>query len=196
MNSITVDGGSGNDSFYASRLSETLRGGPGHDYYSFGYLPLGLNLGNKTIVENNNEGDWDWLDFGGIDAAISVDLNDTTPNKTVATGILSLTIPNATGLEGVTGTAYGDTIKGNSRSNSFYGQEGNDQLEGRDGNDYYNYGGDIGGFDFAGEAESCPRSRRLGLSHRRRARRLGNRSSADACRRSVRGRVAGDERVG
>ena len=44
-------------------------------------------------------------------------------------------------IEGLAGSRFGDTLRGDTEANQLYGREGNDLLVGRGGNDYLNGGG-------------------------------------------------------
>jgi Ca2+-binding RTX toxin-like protein len=121
-----LEGGAGDD---------TLAGGGGDDTYVFS----GRALGHDVVVEANDD-DSDTLDFSLLGAPLNIDLAQNGP-QAVAGADLSLDLSNAdpaaenTAIENVVGTAFDDTIRGNSRDNHLYGAGGNDYIDGRAGND-------------------------------------------------------------
>ena len=124
-NTFTVDSWTGNAS---------LTGGAGNDSYVF----TGTASANVTIIEVANA-DTDTLDFTTLaNEGVSLDLTVTTA-QTVAAG-LTLTLSSETDLENVIGTAFADTLLGNTRDNVLSGLAGDDTLSGRDGNDTFDGG--------------------------------------------------------
>ncbi|MCC7084779.1 MAG: hypothetical protein IT427_07200 [Pirellulales bacterium] len=130
-----LDSGDGNDQLTGSSGNDSLWGGNGDDAY---YFSGSGNLGTDDLHEAADEGTWDWLHFSGLGAGITLDLNSTSL-QTVATGLLSLTLSNSSGIEAISDTSYADTINGNGRNNSFWLTGGDDDVEGRGGNDIYWY---------------------------------------------------------
>lgn len=147
-----IYGGDGNDRIYANQGNDIVFGGDGDDYLSTGQgddvlnggagndILLGL-LGNDTL--NGGDGD-DLIDGGaGIDtvvysdaaSGVTVDLAITTAQDTIGAGID--TILN---VENIVGSAFNDTLTGNSQANTMVGGDGDDILTGREGDDVM-YGG-------------------------------------------------------
>lgn len=136
--SIFGDGGfdrlygrGGDDHLEGGAGTDTLAGGGGSDVYAF----VGGTLGSDTISEPVSNGAKDRLDFSAFVGAVKIDLGVTTA-QVVRSGQLTLTLSNNTLVEEVLGSAFSDTIKGNSRGNLLVGMSGNDNLLGRGGNDY------------------------------------------------------------
>ena len=109
--------------------SAILSGGAGNDRYVF----TGTEAASVTIVEGADT-DADTLDFTGLlNGGVTIDLAVTTAQTLVAG--LSLSLSSASGIENVTGTAFADTLVGNTRDNSLSGLAGDDTFSGRAGND-------------------------------------------------------------
>jgi Ca2+-binding RTX toxin-like protein len=130
-----LDGGDGNDQFTGGVGDDWLFGSAGNDAY---YFSGNSNLGSDTIFEGANEGGGDWLYFTDLGGAVNVDLNSTS-TRTISSGLLTLTLSNANGIEAVADTSNDDVIKGNSRNNSYWVSAGDDYVEGRGGDDVYFY---------------------------------------------------------
>jgi Ca2+-binding RTX toxin-like protein len=146
-----LDGGANNDTLIGNGGNDELIGGTGNDTYGF----LGTQLGSDVVFENASV-DVDTLYFGGLNAAVNVNL--ATTSAQVVNADLTLRLTSATGIENVDGTRFNDTIRGNSRNNvlkgdlgidALYGFEGDDDLFGGNDTDYL-YGG-IGSDDLFGE---------------------------------------------
>lgn len=125
---VSVSGGDNDDTITGSAFGDSLTGGGGNDTYVFG----SGTLGGDTVTEAANS-DTDVLDFSAFGAGIALDLSLTSGQG--LTGGASVTLSDATGIENVIGTAYGDGLTGNSRGNRLEGGGGNDVLEGEGGND-------------------------------------------------------------
>jgi autotransporter-associated beta strand protein len=111
--------------------SATLTGGAGNDSYVF----VGTESAGVTIVEGANA-DTDTLDFTGLlNGGVNIDLA-VTGSQTVVPG-LTLRLSAVTGIEDVTGTAFADTVRGNTRNNVLSGLAGADTLVGRTGDDTF-----------------------------------------------------------
>ena len=108
-----ISGGLGNDALEGGAGDDQLTGNTGNDTYRFG----AGTLGSDTVTEAANT-ESDWLDFTSLGQAATVDLAITT-SQNVASGVLSLTLTSNTGIENVRGSAFGDTISANTRSNIF-----------------------------------------------------------------------------
>ncbi len=134
---VALTGGGGNDTLIGGSSSDTLTGGAGDDSLVGGggndtYLFPSANEGSDIVVEKPNI-DNDELNFADFPDTINLDLSLTT-TQVVHPGKLSLTLSDAAGFERVIGSAFPDTILGNSRDNQIYGAGGVDHIEGREGN--------------------------------------------------------------
>ncbi|WP_165245007.1 hypothetical protein [Paludisphaera soli] len=136
-----LQGNGGNDALEGRGGNDRLEGGRGDDTYVFSGT---FSLGTDTIVEDDDSHGpspdaRDKLDFTNFGYAMNVNL-DTNSTQTVKSGVLSLLLTSNSGIEDVTGSAFNDTIRGNSRANILRGQNGNDTIYGGSGNDFL-YGG-------------------------------------------------------
>jgi Ca2+-binding RTX toxin-like protein len=120
----------GNDTLEGRGGADTLAGGTGNDSYVF----AGGNLGSDVIDEALFFGGTDTLDFTAFAAAINVAL-DTTATQTVSANNLTLRLTSGIRIENVKGTAFGDTIVGNTLANVLEGNDGADTIRGGSGND-------------------------------------------------------------
>jgi Ca2+-binding RTX toxin-like protein len=102
-----VKGGIGDDILYGGAGADQLDGGDGSDWALYSSLTEGI----------------------AAPAAVTVDLLTPSANAGAAAG------DTYVGIENVWGTAYGDTLRGNSTVNSIGGGGGDDVLEGRGGDD-------------------------------------------------------------
>ena len=100
----------------------TLNGGDGDDILVGG-------AGNDTLDGGSGT---DTVNYSNADAAITVDLSDTSAQDTGSAGTDTIT-----NIENVTGSNYDDNISGNSSDNILIGGEGNDTLSGGDGSDLF-----------------------------------------------------------
>lgn len=137
----TLKGNGGNDVLEGRGGNDRLEGGIGDDTYAFAGTTA---LGTDTIVEDDDSHGpapdaRDKLDFAAFGSGVSVNL-DTNSTQTVKTGVLSLILTTNAGIEDVVGSAYADSIQGNSRDNILRGGNGNDTIRGGAGNDTL-YGG-------------------------------------------------------
>jgi Ca2+-binding RTX toxin-like protein len=157
----TLTGGTARDIIFGGDDDDTLQGGRGNDELHGGedddiYLFAGSLLGNDDVFEDDdedNDEDVDTLDFTGFaGGGINLDLSLTT-ERVINAGDLTLQLSSSRGIENVIGTAFEDTIRGNSRDNNLrgeglkdriYGGEGDDTLIGGSGDDHM-FG--EGGFD-------------------------------------------------
>jgi Ca2+-binding RTX toxin-like protein len=136
-NKDLLSGGNGNDTLEGRASSDDLRGGYDDDTFVFTPIAGSFGLGSDRITESANR-DTDVLDFSGfpkvLGSGITVQL--TTPSiQIVKTGMLSLTLSDALGIEDVIGTFGDDYVQGNDRPNHIVGDEGNDHLVGLGGAD-------------------------------------------------------------
>lgn len=109
-------GGAGNDSLYGGDGDDTLFGGLGADRLEGG---AGLDLAS----------------YAEATAGVVADLTTPSLNAGEAQGDVFVSI------EDLEGSAFNDTLAGDSGTNRLYGGAGNDSLSGRAGNDIL-YGGD------------------------------------------------------
>jgi Ca2+-binding RTX toxin-like protein len=108
-----VYGWNGNDAISGEDGNDILEGGAGHDV---------LNGGNGT----------DTASYVTAGRSVTVNLGLTTAQNTVGAGSDKLI-----SIENVTGSAFNDTLTGNSVANVLYGGTGNDKMTGNAGNDTY-----------------------------------------------------------
>jgi Ca2+-binding RTX toxin-like protein len=113
--SETVYGGAGNDRIFAQGGNDLMDGGLGNDELDGGG---GTDTVSYTATATSNQG------------GVRVDLAINVAQDTLGAGID--TIRN---VENLTGTAFADTLFGNSGANLLNGGAGNDVLEGRLGAD-------------------------------------------------------------
>jgi len=112
-------------------------------------------LGNDVLIGGG--GDWvvDFAHYDGATSAVTVNLAAGTSSGGDGNDTLS-------GIEGVTGSNFNDTLVGDSKDNTLIGNKGNDSLLGGDGNDTLRgglgndilTGGDGWGFDSADYSDS------------------------------------------
>lgn len=119
-----IDGGAGNDLLYGGDGDDTLAGGTGADTF---YGGSGM----------------DYVDYSTSNAAVNINLTTSTASGGDATGdVLS------SGVDGIFGSAYNDTLTGfdgefsgaGAYTNIFYGAAGSDYIDGLAGSDLL-YGG-------------------------------------------------------
>lgn len=136
----TLIAGDGNDILRVERVdgsagSHDLDGGAGDDVFA-------LSRGLVTIEGGDG---FDTIDFGGLAAAVTVDL---TEKEGSIPGFPFVTFD---GIEAVTGSRFNDSVDGNDADNRIVGGAGNDSvtggggddtIEGGDGNDFLRGRGD------------------------------------------------------
>jgi Ca2+-binding RTX toxin-like protein len=127
----TLNGGPGNDTLSGLGGTDLLNGGPGDDILAGG-------AGNDAL---NGEDGTDTADFASAGSA-GVRVNLATGS---ASGEGNDTL---TGIEGVAGSAFADTITGDAGPNSLSGRGGNDAIQGAAGDDTIN--GSDGGDELGG----------------------------------------------
>ncbi len=103
-----LEGGAGNDVFYGSEGADRFSGGEGIDTLSYADSPEGVQFDSRYVFATNTGGDAAGDRIGDI-------LTST--------------------LENLIGSAYNDTLIGNSLANSLVGGAGDDILQGHGGND-------------------------------------------------------------
>ena len=114
-------GGSGNDLLQSTQGSDTLDGGDGNDTLILGIDPSqaigGAGLDVVLFLQN--------------DTAIAADLS--LASNPVTGGYAGL--HTLSGIEGVWGGQYDDTLIGSAEANDFFGYVGDDVIDGMDGDD-------------------------------------------------------------
>jgi Ca2+-binding RTX toxin-like protein len=121
----TLDGGAGNDTIEDLEGTDIVNGGAGDD----------LLLPWRTAENDSFTGGdgVDTIDFSTHNAGIQIDMES---------GAIYASGPGEVAtVEGVLGTLFVDTIRGNAADNRFEGRRGNDQLVGGGGNDWLKGGG-------------------------------------------------------
>lgn len=158
----SISGLGGNDSILAGPGNDTVDGGDGHDYiskrYDSGNGVLSGGNGNDTIYGGVGN---DYIEGGlgndllaGTNGNDVLDGGDGVDTVTYAlTHLTSITVSLALSstqfvggdgwdtlisIENLIGSAYSDTLTGNSDANSIQGGYGNDTLTGGDGVDLFN----------------------------------------------------------
>jgi Ca2+-binding RTX toxin-like protein len=121
--------GGGEDDRLAGRGgNDILEGEAGNDTYEF----AGTNLGTDDVKEDANTGE-DRLRFSGMSTGLTIDISKAGSEFAVDTADLRVRLSDATAIETVFGTHYGDKIIGNSRNNTLKGLGGNDTILGLGG---------------------------------------------------------------
>ncbi|MDA9885541.1 hypothetical protein N9D59_08020, partial [Burkholderiaceae bacterium] len=106
--------------------------------------------GNDTILA---EGGYDEVMFINAKAGVNVDLSSVQTTKTVAgVDYSGITIADGSGgtdfvsgVEGIEGSGFNDTLTGSDGNNRIDGRGGSDTLDGGDGVDWVEYNNDAGG---------------------------------------------------
>ena len=142
----TLHGGAGDDTLHGNDGCDTLHGNDGNDrlFGNAGIDTLNGNDGNDTLdggddadTLNGGPGTGDTANYADSDAAVTVSLTSGTGSGGHAAGD-TLTLNT---IENLIGSAYNDTLTGDSNANILTGNAGDDTLIGRDGADTHN-GGD------------------------------------------------------
>lgn len=137
-------GGKGDDTMLGMRGNDTLRGGDGNDklFGGSGNDVLSGGTGNNTLYGNSGDdrflvdvgknavfggSGFDTIDFSGASSGVKVDLS-----KHVASGGGNATM---WGVEGVVGTNFADTLRGDKNANAIDGGAGNDVIRSAAGAD-------------------------------------------------------------
>ncbi|MFN5299036.1 MAG: beta strand repeat-containing protein [Planctomycetaceae bacterium] len=145
-----LDGAAGNDQLIVTDGLDTLRGGAGDDSYRFR-----ADFTSASVTVDEAGGGTDLLDFASYTlGAIRVDLAQTVSQAVsdrVQLLLANSANPASSGIENVTGTAFGDEIRGNELANLLIGGSGADLLSGRGGNDTLQ--GGLGGDTYAFDAD-------------------------------------------
>ena len=132
--------GSGHaDTLTGGASGNTLRGGKGADRIDGGHGNDRIEGGEGADTLGGGQGQ-DTLDYGGSDAAVSVDLSTRAASGGHADG------DSFTGFEHVVGSGQADTLAGDAAANVLHGGAGADRIEGGGGADTLS-GGDGAGTD-------------------------------------------------
>ena len=123
----TLTGDANSNVFKGLDGADTIDGGAGSDWVSYGESRTIANLAN------------------GTNTGITVDLASPTDangfiSVSVADGMeMTSSIDKLKNIENIVGSTFNDEITGDAKDNTFQGQEGNDILRGGDGNDTADY---------------------------------------------------------
>ena len=127
-NGNAILAGSGNDTLIGGLGSNTLNGGAGNDVIRGGG-------GDDTIIGGTGI---DLLDFSDATGAISVALG-ANGSGSLNLSSVGLGTDNYSGMEGIIGTEFNDTLIGNAGDNVLRGNRGMDTLTGGGGVDTFRY---------------------------------------------------------
>ena len=116
----TVTGTVNGDQLWGSRYADTLNGAAGNDMLNGG-------AGNDRLAGGDGI---DTASYAEATAAVTVTLGTTAAQDTVGAGTDTLF-----GIEGLIGSAFADSLRGNSGYNELAGGAGDDTLDGAAGND-------------------------------------------------------------
>ncbi len=112
----------GNDTLYGYAGNDRLEGWSGDDWLNGG-------LGNDVL---DGGAGFDWADYRNATSAVTVNL--TTGRSSGGDGIDTLR-----NMEAIRGSAFNDTLTGDTNNNNFRGGKGNDVIDGGDGFDWAGY---------------------------------------------------------
>ena len=124
----TVEGLAGADIIESGAGSDTVRGGAGEDTILAGDGDDLIDGGDDADSIEGGAG-FDTVTFEGSNVAVRVDLAARIGQGGFAQGDL------ITGVEGLIGTDWNDTLQGGLADNRIEGRAGRDLIEGRDGDD-------------------------------------------------------------
>lgn len=133
-----LEGGAGHDRLFGGIGDDILRGGDGDDHLYGGEGNDVLEGGAGADVLSGSYG-YDTVTYARASQGVIADLANSENNAGGAAGDLFSSIEN------LTGSVYGDNLRGHQANNILDGGKGNDRLYGMDGNDTI-FGGD--GNDF------------------------------------------------
>ena len=137
-----LSGGGGNDSIIGGAGNDTLSGGAGNDIFDGGD---GNDIADYTAYAGGAY-------LNGRLAGLSVELNGSTAVTArlgLSTFLASYELDSLVNIEGIVGTAYEDTISGDSRANALSGGAGNDSMFGGAGNDTLDGGTGLDTVDYS-----------------------------------------------
>ncbi|MFO0804034.1 MAG: LamG-like jellyroll fold domain-containing protein [Gemmataceae bacterium] len=126
----TLEGAAGNDTLAGGEGNNLLIGGTGDDVF----LLSGIAAGSDTIDDADavDGSDRDTIDFSYQPAGVSVNLGVSTAQPLAAR---TFTIAGGTGVHGVVGTRFDDTIIGTAGNDYLRGGAGNDSIVALAGDD-------------------------------------------------------------
>lgn len=130
----TLFGLGGNDRLYGSAGTDQLLGGIGNDSLYGGLDNDFLIGGAGADYLDGGAGTSDWAQYDTATAGIRVDLTAPGTNTGDAAG------DRFVGIENLFGTAFNDTVRGNTGNNILWGGAGNDSIIGEAGDDALNAG--------------------------------------------------------
>ncbi|MFZ1469459.1 MAG: Hint domain-containing protein [Paracoccaceae bacterium] len=140
----SIIGGAGDDKLYGDADNDSLSGGVGSDSLYGG-------TGNDAFFVSDDHGydyieggaDWDYVEYSNYISSVGVSVTFTESDTGTYTYGGGAANGAFTGIEGITGTQYGDTINAGADTNgtTLDGQGGNDSIIGGSGADLIN-GGD------------------------------------------------------
>lgn len=144
-NASTVDGGAGNDYIIGTSGTDVLNGGIGDDVIlsNGGLDTIHGGDGNDLIYSGGGgqkifgDAGFDTVDYSSSQAGVEVNLALTTPQEGWTYNYAYDDI--LSGIEGVSGTNWADTLIGNSENNILNGRHGADTLTGGAGADVFKY---------------------------------------------------------
>ncbi len=138
--SDNISGGKGNDNLFGDDGDDLLKGDEGDDTLSGGG-------GNDTL--DGGEG-LDVVDYSLASESINLDLS-SKGDKDIGGG---QGIDSFVSIEGVIGTSFDDTLKGDNQDNILLGRDGNDYLDGGGGNDLLDGGEGSDSADYSSSLSS------------------------------------------
>ena len=118
-NANTIFGLAGDDTLYGGVGADDLWGGDGNDTL----------YGGKDADALHGDGGFDFARYDASASGVTVNLVTGLGSGGVAEGDTLFSI------EGLVGSAYGDTLIGDAGANTFFGLDGNDTLQGGGGGD-------------------------------------------------------------
>jgi Ca2+-binding RTX toxin-like protein len=136
----TISGSSGNDIVYGGNNNDTLIGDAGIDTLYGDAGDDTLTGGASADVINGGDG-VDKVNYSTSTTAVVINLLTNVNTGGDAAG------DTITNVENVSGSAFADTITGNTSDNFIWGNAGTDTLNGGDGNDTLEGGADIDTID-------------------------------------------------
>ena len=135
------------DTLTGGASGNTLRGGKGADRIDGGHGNDRIEGGEGADTLGGGQGQ-DTLDYGGSDAAVSVDLSTRAASGGHADG------DSFTGFEHVVGSGQADTLAGDAAANVLHGGAGADRIEGGGGADTIQGGEGADGIEGGSGADS------------------------------------------
>jgi Ca2+-binding RTX toxin-like protein len=121
----TLYGQTGNDSLYGDAGNDSVIGGDGDD----------LLIGGDGADAMDGGAGSDRVSYYWQSQGVAATTGVTVDMVTASLGLGAALNDTFVGIEAITGTALGDTIRGDANANNFDGDAGNDTLDGRAGND-------------------------------------------------------------